>query len=84
MYYVTMTDKFFSGWGLAQGKIAKYVLECDTYQEARIVEENAHQRSEMKNVNICTSKPYYPATTHQVTYKDKTDAATWYKHGAFR
>jgi hypothetical protein len=48
MYYVTMTDKFMSGWGEAQGKNNKLVISCDTYEEAQIVEENARRRKEMK------------------------------------
>jgi len=38
MYYVTMTDKFMSGWGQAHGKINKMVVECDTYEEAAQIE----------------------------------------------
>ena len=28
-YYVTMTDKFMSGWGEAAGKVNKLVIECE-------------------------------------------------------
>jgi len=59
MYYVTMTDKFMSGWGRAHGKINKMVVECDTYEEAAQIERAARRRSEMRRVNIRTSKPYY-------------------------
>ena len=47
MFYVTMTDKFMSGWGMAQGKINKLVLECETYEDAETVYNNACNRSEM-------------------------------------
>lgn len=58
-YYVTMTDKFMSGWGMAKGRTNKYVVECDNYEQAKIIERNARKRSEMKYVNIRASKPSY-------------------------
>jgi hypothetical protein len=58
-YYVAMTDNFMSGWGKAQGKTNKLVIECDTYEQAALIEKNARTRSEMKYINICTKKPYY-------------------------
>ena len=56
-YYVSMTDKFLSGWGMADHKTNKLVIECDSYDEALIVEQNAKNRSEMKYINICFNKP---------------------------
>jgi len=61
--YVTMTDKFMSGWGMAQGKTNKFIIECDNWEQAEIIERNARKRSEMKYVNICTSKPRYNSRT---------------------
>lgn len=58
-YYVTMTDKFMSGWGNADGKINKYVIECQSYLDAEIVQRNAYKRPEMKYINIKREKPYY-------------------------
>jgi len=46
MYYVTMTDKFMSGWGLAKGKINKLIFSCDTYEQAIIVRNNAQARTD--------------------------------------
>ena len=57
--YVTMTDKFLSGWGMAKGKINKLIIECDTWEQAETIERNAHNRSEMEDINIETVKPYY-------------------------
>ena len=37
MYYVTMTDKFMSGWGRAEGKINKFVVECETREKAETI-----------------------------------------------
>lgn len=59
MFYVTMTDKFMSGWGRARGKTNKLVISCNTYDEAETVAANARNRSEMKYVNICENKPRY-------------------------
>lgn len=56
-YYVTMTDKFMSGWGMAAGKTNKLIIECETYQQAEIIERNARKRPEMKYINICGSRP---------------------------
>lgn len=57
--YVTMTDKFMSGWGHAENKINKFIVECDTREQADTIMCNANKRSEMKYVNMTTKKPYY-------------------------
>lgn len=59
MYYVTATDKFMSGWGLAKGRTNKVVVICENWQEAREVRDALDTRSEMKYVNVRSSKPYY-------------------------
>jgi hypothetical protein len=83
-YWVSMTDKFMSGWGRAEGRTNKLVIECDSYEEAEIVAQNARNRSEMKFVNICASKPRYSKT--QVTYilHDKSDYSAWFIAGRFK
>ena len=58
-YWVSMTDKFMSGWGKATGKTNKLVIACDTYEQAEAIERNARKRDEMRYVNICTAKPRY-------------------------
>lgn len=58
-YYVTMTDKVLSGWGAAQGKTSKFVVICDTPEQAYIIEKNARLRPEMKHVNFRVTKPYF-------------------------
>ena len=40
-YYVTMTDKFMSGWGYAENKINKLIFICDNYKDAKIVFNNS-------------------------------------------
>ena len=58
-YFVTMTDKFMSGWGVANGKTNKMIIECDTFEQAEQIERAARRRSEMKYVNICVRRPRY-------------------------
>lgn len=82
-YYVTMTDKFLSGWGEAEGKIAKYVYECDSYQEAEIVKDNAERRGDQKHVNIRGTRPHYSLDTHRTEWLTKADASIWYRPNAF-
>lgn len=82
--YVTMTDKFLSGWGMAAGKINKLIFECDTWEEAQIVEENAKNRSEMKDINIATKKPYYTPKKYYAQMKDKNEYPNWYEKGYFK
>lgn len=61
MFYVTMTDKFMSGWGMAQGKTNKMIVQCRTIDQAEQVERAAQRRPEMRYVNIRTTKPRYGA-----------------------
>ena len=83
--YVTMTDRFMSGWGGAAGKTAKYVIVCDNYQEAEIVADNARSRTEMKYVNIVVGrKPSFNTKRFQVSYADKKKAKNWFIPGYFR
>tara|TARA_R110000751_G_scaffold239285_1_gene340010 strand:+ start:361 stop:621 length:261 start_codon:yes stop_codon:yes gene_type:complete len=58
-YYVVMTDKFMSGWGISENKINKYIIVCDNFSNAEIIKKSAKKRSEMKYINIHTKKPYY-------------------------
>ena len=58
-YYVTMTDKFMSGWGGAEGKTNKFIIEYDEWEKALIIENNAKKRPEMKYININVKKPKY-------------------------
>ena len=77
--YVSMTDKFMSNWGRSQDKTNKLVLECESYEEAVIVERNAKDRSEMIYVNICSEKPYYNKRSYFTSYHGKSNYKTWYR-----
>lgn len=84
IYYVSMTDKFMSGWGQARGKINKLIFICDSYDQALIVAENAKNRSDQKNVNICSRRPYYPSRTHYTQIKTIEEYPSWYEARYFR
>lgn len=58
-YYVIMTDKFLSGWGEAKGKINKFIVKCDTKEQALLIYKNAKRRTDMKLIRITTTKPRY-------------------------
>lgn len=84
MLYVTMTDKFMSRWGRAEGKINKLIFECETHAEANIVYNNALNRTDQAYVNICCNKPYYNARRYYAQYIDKSIYPNWYKLGYFK
>lgn len=79
--YVTMTDKFLSGWGRAEGKINKLVFVCDNLEEAERVANYARTRKEMKYINVTYNKPYYNNNRYLVQFKDKKDYPRWYEGG---
>lgn len=69
-WYVTMTDRFMSGWGCAEGKINKLIVQCETRRQADIIRYNALKRSEMKYVNVVPFKiPYYDKSKYLLSIK---------------
>ena len=79
-FYVTMTDNFMSGWGLAKGRKNKLVIGCNTFEQAEVVAHNGERRNEMKYVNITSKKPYYDDSVY-VSYKDyKQLGDVWTKY----
>jgi hypothetical protein len=72
-YYVTMTDKFMSGWGMSRGRTNKLIIVCDTVEQAETIERNARKRSEMIYVNFCINKPSYPKDRYLTTWKAFSD-----------
>jgi hypothetical protein len=77
-YYVTMTDKFMSGWGPARGKINKLIFICNSYEQAAIVAANAEKRSDQKHINITDRRPYYNPTRYYAQIKTIADYPRWY------
>ncbi len=78
-YYVTMTDKFMSGWGRARDKINKLVIECNGSMEAVTVAVNAKDRPEMKYINIRETKPYYNQERYETSWHDRGDYSRWFR-----
>ena len=84
-YYVTMTDKFMSGWGNAKNKINKLVFICDNYKDAEIVYNNSNDRTEMKYINICYNFPYHLNNDKYLTQvKTKKDMKYFYIKDSFK
>jgi hypothetical protein len=83
-YYVSMTDKFMSGWGEAKAKINKLVFVCESYEEAIIVRDNARNRTDQIYINICGNKPYYNKERYYTQFKDKESYDSWYIPNYFR
>lgn len=78
MFYVTMNDRFMSGWGLSAGKINKYVVACKTFDQAAQIAANAKKRDEMTHVNICVRKPSYPSSRYYVSWKNYSElSGSW-------
>jgi len=76
--YVTMTDGFMSGWGKSYNRRNKYVVVCDTEEQAAQIYRNARKRPEMSRVNLRYSFPRYNPETTYTTYKRYSDlSGTW-------
>lgn len=69
-YYVVMVDKFLSGWGGAEGRISKFIIVCDTYEQAIEMRNRCENWEEMRYVNIHYKKPYYSPKKYHVAYAD--------------
>ncbi len=67
-YWVTCTDKFMSGWGLAKNKISKMVCTVSTYADAERVESLWGGQSDKKYVNIRITEPRYPSHSYHTAY----------------
>ena len=82
-YFVSMTDKFMSGWGAAQKKVSKYVVECDTLDQAEHISNVArNQRNEMAYINITTKAPkFYPLRKYHISQKHWDELGGVWKKG---
>lgn len=72
-YFVIMTDKCFSGWGRAKGKINKYIIECESLEQAKIVKENAKHRGDMRYININTRNRYKDNSRYLISIEKAED-----------
>jgi len=71
-------DKFMSGWGEAKNKTNTIILPCQSYEQAKLVEQNALDRPEQSRVRIVTNKPRFK---NGVLYSLLTDDGHcfWYR-----
>lgn len=56
-FYVTMIDRFMSGWGKAEYKKNRLTIACDSLAIAEGIAQAARQRDEMKFIRITETKP---------------------------
>lgn len=77
--YVSMTDKFMSGWGMAKNKTNKFIIICDNLEQAETIERNARKRTEMKHINICFNKPRYSQSRYELSFKNFDELGSIWK-----
>lgn len=77
MFYVTASDAFFSGWGMANDKVNKIVVEVETYEDATKVYNKLQQRHEMKYVRIARQRPAYDEEKYYVSVYDLESNRVW-------
>lgn len=81
MVLVTAKDKHLSGWGRAEGKIAKRVVICDNWTQADRIARNMgkhgfvyiHARSARLGL------PYYSPSRYVVSVDHANDCPLWNK-----
>ena len=79
-YYVSCTDKFLSGWGQAENKTSKFVVVCETLEQARQVERGMRQDSYLSYVRIGHDKPRFaPASRYHVSYKTYAECTRFHE-----
>lgn len=83
MRYVTATDRFLTGWGCADGKIAKRIIICDNYRQAqRIADAFVNEGKQFGYVNITDKAPNYNESKYVSswsTYEDFNNPC-WMRH----
>lgn len=70
-YFVTATDKTMSGWGRAEGKIAKRVIVCDTWRQVQRIADamiNKPSREGWRYINKTSRLPRYSEKKYVVSW----------------
>lgn len=70
MWFVTCTDKFLSGWGRAEGKIAKRICICKDHAEAEKLRDRMERNKEkhmLRYINAVPTFPYYSPNKYTVS-----------------
>ena len=81
--FVVANDSFMSGWGQATGR-SLFAVPFRSMEEARIVEENMRDRTEMKYVRV-VGPDYRPRLYpgDHLSIRDCSDASRFYVKGGF-
>lgn len=78
--FVLSNDSFMSGWRCIGGRINTVILHCDSIDEAKIVANNAANRSDQKHIRTYFyRKPRLNFQTHLYSYHTKDDYGSWYE-----
>ena len=75
--YVTCNDASMSGWGRAENKINKIVIECNDLRQAKRVMTNLKGESQYKHINICKKKPSSDLSKYYIS-EYVADNCTWW------
>lgn len=67
--YVWATDKFLSGWGMAEGKIHKQVAVCENWEQANKMLDGFNNDDSYKYVNWSYEKPYFSPSRYTATFR---------------
>ena len=79
-YFVVMTDKYLSGWGGAENRIAKRIIICDNFKQAQMIKngiENCKDQNGMRYINICDKVPYYNSKRYKLSFDYWEDCALY-------
>lgn len=69
MKYVMTTDKFMSGWGMAEGLTNVLIFECETMADIEAVTENIDGRSDFTGWRVLDELP--KGANGRLTWKDE-------------
>ncbi len=69
MVWVSMTDKFMSGWGPCEGRANKLVIACDNHDQALQIVRAANERSEMRRIKTHFKAPRWNSKRYYVSEK---------------
>lgn len=75
-FYVIMIDRFMSGWGKADGKKNRLIIECDSLSVAEGIALAAKNRDEMKNIRVSELLPQSSPRQYIVSTK-KAEVDLW-------
>lgn len=78
--YVTMNKISRSGTKSTSGKTNRIIFQCDNLEEAKIVEQNAENNSQMSYVNVNLEKPRYSKQKYYIEWCNKKTNPEWYEH----